>query len=183
MRALPPGSLHAVRVDDLPWRPSAAAPGVLVRDIAVTDGWEMQMVRCEPGARFPAHTHPGPEFVFVLEGELVQGERRLGPGWAGVGAAGSVDADVHSEVGCIFILVDRELIGSKVFILLGSLFRLDRFEGQRLLRFQHRLRQPGVAAADAGDRLVLGQVIKAGRAFGAATLGAPFGFDHRVTSP
>ena len=107
MRPLLPGCLHSVHVDDLPWRPSAMAPGIFVRDIAVTDGWEMQMVRCEPGARFPAHTHEGPEFLFVLEGELVQGGRRLGPGWATVGAAGSVDDDVRSDIGCVFVLVDR----------------------------------------------------------------------------
>jgi anti-sigma factor ChrR (cupin superfamily) len=65
------------------------------------------MVRCEPGARFPVHTHAGPEFLFILEGELVQSGRRLGPGWAAVGAAGSVDADVRSDAGCLFILVDR----------------------------------------------------------------------------
>jgi anti-sigma factor ChrR (cupin superfamily) len=107
MRPLSPGSLHSVRVDDLRWRASAMAPGILVRDIAMTDGWEMQMVRCEPGTRFPVHTHEGPEFLFVLEGELIQGGRRLGPGWATVGAAGSVDADVRSDVGCVFVLVDR----------------------------------------------------------------------------
>lgn len=107
MRPLPPGSVHSVRVDDLAWCPSAMAPGIFMRDIAVTDGGQMQLVRCEPGARFPAHTHEGPEFLFVLESELVQAGRRLGPGWAGVGTAGSVDADVHSENGCVFVLVDR----------------------------------------------------------------------------
>jgi hypothetical protein len=45
------------------------ASGVRVKDIAVTDGWEMQIVRVEPGARLPAHTHEGPEFLFILEGE------------------------------------------------------------------------------------------------------------------
>ena len=107
MRPLLPGSLHSVRVDDLPWRPSATASGVFVRDIAVTDGWEMQIVRCEAGARLPAHTHASPEFLFVLDGELIQNGRRLGPGWATVGAAGSVDADVRSDTGCVFVLVDR----------------------------------------------------------------------------
>ena len=34
MRPLPPRSLHAVRVDDLPWRPAAMASGILERDIA-----------------------------------------------------------------------------------------------------------------------------------------------------
>jgi anti-sigma factor ChrR (cupin superfamily) len=98
---------HQVNVDDLAWRASTMAPGIFVKDVGVTDGWEMQIVRCEPGARFPVHTHESPEFLFILEGELVQAGRRLGPGWASVAAAGSVDADVHSETGCVFVLVDR----------------------------------------------------------------------------
>lgn len=102
-----PAIVRSVKVDDLPWRPSAVASGVFVKDIAVTDGWEMQLVRVEPGACFPAHTHESPEFLFVLEGELVQNGRRLGPGWASVAGAGTVDADVHSDTGCVFVLVDR----------------------------------------------------------------------------
>jgi anti-sigma factor ChrR (cupin superfamily) len=98
---------QAVKVDDVPWRPSTMASGVVVKDLAAADGWEMQLVRCAPGARFPVHTHAGPEFLYVLEGELVQAGRRLGPGWAGVAAAGSVDDDVRSDTGCVFVLVDR----------------------------------------------------------------------------
>jgi anti-sigma factor ChrR (cupin superfamily) len=104
---LAPGSFRSVKVDDLPWRPSTAGPGVFVKDIAVTDGWEMQIVRFEPGARAAVHAHEFPEFLFVLEGELVQAGRRLGPGWASVAAAGTVDDDVRSETGCVFVLVDR----------------------------------------------------------------------------
>ena len=89
MRALARGSFRSVNVDDLPWRPSTMAAGIFVRDIAVTDGWEMQIVRLEPGARFPPHTHESPEFLFILEGELVQDGRRLGPGWASVASAES----------------------------------------------------------------------------------------------
>jgi anti-sigma factor ChrR (cupin superfamily) len=102
------GAVSCVNTDDLPWRPSSFAAGVYVKDIAVTDdGWEMQVVRFEPGARFPLHTHERPEFVFILEGELVHAGRRLGPGWASVASAGSVDEDVHSDTGCVFVLVDR----------------------------------------------------------------------------
>ena len=83
------GEVSCVNTADLPWRPSSFAAGVFVRDIAVTDGWEMQVV------------------VFILEGELVQAGRRLGPGWASVASAGSVDEDVRSDTGCVFVLVDR----------------------------------------------------------------------------
>ena len=107
MSALGTDGFRAVRTADLAWRPSTIAAGVLVKDVAVTDGLEMQIVRFEPGARFPIHTHESPEFVFMLEGELVQGGRRLGPGWASVASAGTVDEDVYSETGCVFVLVDR----------------------------------------------------------------------------
>ena len=83
------------------------AAGVFVKDIAITAGWGMQIVRFEPGARFPVHTHEQPEFLFILEGELRQAGQRLGPGWASVASPGSVDADVYSETGCTFVLVDR----------------------------------------------------------------------------
>jgi hypothetical protein len=107
MKALEPGAARSVNTHDVPWRPSAFAPGVFVKDIATTGGLEMQIVRFEPGARFPVHTHERPEFLFILEGELIQGGRRLGPGWASVASAGSIDDDVHSETGCVFVLVDR----------------------------------------------------------------------------
>jgi hypothetical protein len=77
MSVLEPGAVRCVQTDDLPWRPSTMAPGVSVKDIAVTAGWEMQLVRFEPGAPFPVHTHEQPEFLFILEGELVQAGRRL----------------------------------------------------------------------------------------------------------
>ena len=101
------GGVRSVNTDDLLWRPSTFAAGVFVKDVATTDGWEMQIVRFELGARFPIHTHEWPEFVFILTGELVQGGRRLGPGWASVAGAGSVDEDVDSDTGCVFVLVDR----------------------------------------------------------------------------
>jgi anti-sigma factor ChrR (cupin superfamily) len=107
MNELEPGVVRCTNTDDLPWRSSTFAPGVFVKDIGTTDGWEMQVVRFTPGARFPIHTHERPEFLFVLEGELIQAGRRLGRGWASIGSAGSVDEDVHSETGCVFVLVDR----------------------------------------------------------------------------
>jgi anti-sigma factor ChrR (cupin superfamily) len=101
------GSVTWANTADLPWRPSTFAPGVFVKDVATSDGWAMQVVRCTPGARFPTHTHDRPEFLFVLEGELIQAGRRLGPGWASVAHAGSIDEDVHSPAGCVFVLVDH----------------------------------------------------------------------------
>src|SRR4029077_10913420 len=110
MNDLESGQLRCVRCDDLPWKPSTFAAGVFVKDVAVTDGLEMQMVRFEPGARLPLHTHECPEFIYVLEGELILGGQHLGRGWASVASVGSVHSDVHSETGCVFVLVDRPLL-------------------------------------------------------------------------
>ena len=78
-----------------------------MKDVAVTNGLEMQIVRLEPGARIPPHTHECPEFIYVLEGELMLGDERLGPGSASIASVGSVHSEVHSETGCVFVLVDR----------------------------------------------------------------------------
>ncbi len=64
-------------------------------------------MRVEPGTRIPLHTHECPEFIYVLEGELIIGSERLGPGSASVASVGSVHSDVRSETGCVFVLVDR----------------------------------------------------------------------------
>ena len=109
MNSLESGELLCVRCDDLPWKPSTFAPKVFVKDVAVTAGLEMQIVRLEPGARLPLHTHECPEFIYVLEGEVSLGGHRLSAGWASVASVGSVHADVHSERGCVFVLVDRPL--------------------------------------------------------------------------
>jgi anti-sigma factor ChrR (cupin superfamily) len=91
-----------------PFRPSMAVAKVCVKDLGMADGYSMQLVRFEPGAVFPPHVHRGPEFIYILEGELIQCGRRLGPGWASVAATGSLDDDVRSEQGCTFLTVYSE---------------------------------------------------------------------------
>jgi len=109
MNTLTSGQLLCVRCDDLPWKQSTFAAGVFVKDVAVTDGLEMQIVRLEPGARLPLHTHELPEFIYVLEGDLTLGGQSASQGWASVASAGSVHSEVHSKTGCVFVLVDRPL--------------------------------------------------------------------------
>jgi anti-sigma factor ChrR (cupin superfamily) len=94
--------------DDISWRPSSFATKVHVKDLGIADGRAMQLVRYEPGARFPAHRHDGPEFIYVLEGELLHHGKRLGPGWASVAPAGTSDEDIRTETGCVFLTVYSE---------------------------------------------------------------------------
>ena len=41
----------------------------------------------------------------LIEGEAVQQEQRLGPGWAATAATGTVDSHFHSPGGCVFLTV------------------------------------------------------------------------------
>jgi len=56
----------------------AQAPAVkrvplMKADLTGTEGKEvvMTLIEAQPGAEFPAHTHPGDEFLFVIEGSIV----------------------------------------------------------------------------------------------------------------
>src|ERR1041384_5702876 len=63
------------------------------------------LVRLAPGARYPAHTHPGLEELHLLDGELWIDERKLFPGDYNYGAPGAGDERVWSETGCTCVLV------------------------------------------------------------------------------
>jgi anti-sigma factor ChrR (cupin superfamily) len=92
----------------LSWRASASVAGVEVKDLGKANGRAMQLVRCQPGVIFPTHRHTGPELLYILDGEAIQHGQRLGPGWAGVAASGTLDEHFRSETGCVFLLVYSE---------------------------------------------------------------------------
>ena len=87
------------------WRASSFAPGVDVKDLGTSNGQAMQLVRFAPGTEFPLHTHGGPEFIFLIEGEAFQEGQRLQPGWASVAEEGTVDRNFNSPSGCVFLTV------------------------------------------------------------------------------
>lgn len=91
--------------EGISWRPSAFAAGVEVKELGAANGRVMQLVRFQPGAVFPAHQHMGAEFIYVLEGDLIQEGQRLKRGWASVAPSGTGDDVVRSESGCMFLIV------------------------------------------------------------------------------
>ena len=95
----------AANASESPWRPSTFAKGVSVKDLGSVNGQSMQLVRFDPGATFPWHRHAGPEFVYVIEGDVTQRGVRLGQGWAGVSAKDTEEDDFMSETGAIFLTI------------------------------------------------------------------------------
>lgn len=73
-------SFLPVAVDEVP--PVEIGPGCLRRDLPSIGGVRVWVVDIAPGNRWPhvdVHEATGEEF-FVVSGELIEGERRLGPG-------------------------------------------------------------------------------------------------------
>jgi anti-sigma factor ChrR (cupin superfamily) len=83
------------------------APGIECKVLA-TDAERHRvsmLVRLEPGARYPAHTHAGVEELHLLDGELWIDDRKLVPGDYNYGAPGATDKSVWSETGCTCVLI------------------------------------------------------------------------------
>lgn len=90
--------------NDVPWIASLFAQGVEVKNLGKANGRAIQLVRFAPGAAFPDHLHTGPEFIYVLEGEVTWNGRVLGRGSVGVAETGTVERGFHSTTGCVFLL-------------------------------------------------------------------------------
>ena len=103
-----------VRVNELEWRP-LAEPGVTGVFVKVLRFDEEQgraptiLLKFAPGARYPAHNHPGGEEVLVLEGEVQFGGDRLRTGDY-LHTAPNRKHAVYSERGCVvFVSVPEEV--------------------------------------------------------------------------
>ncbi|MBN8733154.1 MAG: cupin domain-containing protein [Acidobacteria bacterium] len=65
------------------------------------------LLKFEPGATYPAHTHPAGEEVYVLEGEVHFGKHHLRPGDYLYTPPNGIHA-VRSPAGCVLLLVVPE---------------------------------------------------------------------------
>jgi anti-sigma factor ChrR (cupin superfamily) len=72
--------LTTFAIDDVP--PTTVGPGCRRRALKGRDGLRRWVVEMDPGAEWPHVDHHGAggEDVLILSGELIEGERRLGPG-------------------------------------------------------------------------------------------------------
>jgi quercetin dioxygenase-like cupin family protein len=87
------------------WR-ALKVPGVSVKVLRrdAESGASTALVKLEAGARFPAHNHPAGEEVLVLEGDVLIGAHRLGPGDFLYTPPDGKHA-ASSQGGCVFLVV------------------------------------------------------------------------------
>jgi len=86
------------------WVPLPYGKGVTISPLLPNGrGGGSALLRFEPGAKFPAHDHPGGEEVYVLEGSVRIGNQELSAGdylWTPPGGI----HDAQTDEGCILFL-------------------------------------------------------------------------------
>jgi hypothetical protein len=90
---------------DIEWE--QPAPGVFCKVLSL-DGEQHRVsliVRLDPGAEYPPHTHAGLEELHLLDGELWIDDLKLFPGAYHRSEPGTSDKRVWSETGCSCVLV------------------------------------------------------------------------------
>ena len=106
----PPGST-TVRESEGEW--IQLLEGVFKKPLAADgrDGTESYLLRLEPGAVLPGHGHEKTEECLVLEGELIIGGARFGPGDYHAAPPGVAHLPVTSETGAV-VFIRGELHGA-----------------------------------------------------------------------
>lgn len=92
--------------DDSGWLP-LPVKGAYVKPLHIETerGYAVVLGKLDPGTHYPAHSHLGPEQIYMLTGDLHIGDEALGPGdfhHAGPGTQHGVN---HSVNGCTILVV------------------------------------------------------------------------------
>jgi anti-sigma factor ChrR (cupin superfamily) len=94
-----------VRLNEGKWR--QFADGVFIKTLFVDRdrGTVTSLVKLEPGARFPQHRHLGIEQSLIIEGDCRVNDQVLTPGDYRCAEAGTIDTDLTTEHGTVFMIV------------------------------------------------------------------------------
>jgi hypothetical protein len=101
----PPPGIQVTRANEGAWYP--LVPGVSAKRLYAgsPDGSVALLVRMEPGAKYPPHSHADVEHCYVLEGELHFGDLVLYPGDYQCAMASTDHRDSHTINGCMLLIV------------------------------------------------------------------------------
>lgn len=104
----PPRSIFIQRAGQGAWIDSPF-PGVSAKPLFhdPKTGLLTQVVRLEPGARYPSHRHSKPESCYVLEGDVQIGGDSFGMGDFTLAPAGTLHGEVSSRGGCLLLLTSN----------------------------------------------------------------------------
>jgi anti-sigma factor ChrR (cupin superfamily) len=102
----PPGDEVFSPAADADWQP-AGVPGVSMRILRIDRPASRltALLRMEAGHTYPRHVHAGPEEMFVVAGDMRDGERALTAGDYQYSPPGSVHGDLTTEHGCVMLVI------------------------------------------------------------------------------
>lgn len=81
-----------------------AAPGNHVKVLRTDDETMSILVRLDPGATFPSHSHPADEETYVIAGETWFGDTFLQAGDYHMAPKGSQHGEVRTDTGCTLFI-------------------------------------------------------------------------------
>ena len=101
-----PGALDFVGTAEGAW--FEVQPGILRKDLATGGGDRSSsyLIRMQAGAVAETHIHAGVEHCYVIEGDLVVGERTITSGDFHLAGPGTEHAALRSERGCLLLIVE-----------------------------------------------------------------------------
>ena len=93
------------RTEAMDWQ-AGAIPGIWAKPLFVDKQRQFvtSLVCMEPGTRYAAHRHYGPEELFLLSGDLVVEGQKMRSGDYCHAEAGSIHGQSYTESGCLFVL-------------------------------------------------------------------------------
>jgi quercetin dioxygenase-like cupin family protein len=101
----PPAGIRVVRADEGAWHP--LVPGVAAKRLYQESqtGNVALLVRMEPGAKYPPHSHADVEHCYVLQGDLHFGDFVLRAGDYQCAGVSTSHRDSHTVNGCLVLIV------------------------------------------------------------------------------
>ena len=92
--------------DEIGWQ-KLLIPGASIKLLSIDEarGHAVVLGKLEPGAKYPAHTHSGPEEVYLLSGDLHLGEHTLKAGDFHHSDSGTSHGINYSVEGCTLLAV------------------------------------------------------------------------------
>jgi quercetin dioxygenase-like cupin family protein len=102
--AAPPPRTYTVRAADGGWLP--AGPGVEIKVLRMDREFNNQTVlfRMQPGSRIVPHPHNQEEECLVIEGEILIGDHRVGPGDMHIALPGARHPPILAPTGALLCI-------------------------------------------------------------------------------
>jgi anti-sigma factor ChrR (cupin superfamily) len=102
--ATPPSGTATIRAHEGVWQDFGPGVRIKVLDEDSSTDAMSYLLRMEPGARVPGHSHTREEGCLVLEGEVTIGELVMRSGDWHLARPGSTHADFWSKTGCLLFI-------------------------------------------------------------------------------